>query len=192
MSNDPAVIAAKLVGMKNVGAHKSVVLTIHVPEELALRVIQAFGWPTMASPVDVAIAALDRDSIKALTIEHETPASTAPGMTLGPLIKREEVAAPIEGWTTTLPGDAPKPDRRPWSALTPTQQAAIRCGDPDFWDFLSGDDFLVMNALEAAQYVRQYCKVETRAELTTNPEAAEMWRRLDNHFLLRPKKEGHA
>jgi hypothetical protein len=131
--------------------------------------------------------------------DHETPvgvgASTGQGGDTGGESSQSVSRAPpalIEGWTTTLSGDPPKPDRRPWSVLTPTQQAAIRCGDPDFWDFLSGDDFLVMNALEAAQYVRQYCKVETRAELTTNPEAAEMWRRLDNHFLLRPKKEGHA
>src|SRR5215203_874166 len=111
MANDPAVIAAKLVSIKNVGTHKSVVLTIHVPEELALRVIQAFGWPTMTSPVDVAIAALDRESIKALTIEHETPVvSSGQGEdTGGGPINSASRASPalIEGWTTTLHGDPP-------------------------------------------------------------------------------------
>jgi hypothetical protein len=125
--------------------------------------------------------------------EHETPvgvgASSGQGGDTGGAARQDASRAPpalIES------PPEPKPDRRPWSALTPTQQAAIRCTDPDFWDFLSGDDFLVMNQVEAAQYVRQYCGVESRAELTTSPEAAAAWRRLDNHFLLRPKREGHA
>lgn len=53
-----AAIAGSLVNMRNVGTHKSVALTIHVPEELAQQVIEAFGWPTAASPVAVALARL--------------------------------------------------------------------------------------------------------------------------------------
>lgn len=51
-------ITGSLVNMRNVGTHKSVALTIHVPEELAHKVIEAFGWPTAASPVAVALARL--------------------------------------------------------------------------------------------------------------------------------------
>lgn len=54
-----AAIEGQLVSIKNVSTHKSACLTIHVPEEYALKVIEAFGWPTMAAPVPVAIARLD-------------------------------------------------------------------------------------------------------------------------------------
>lgn len=52
----PAAIAGSLVDVRNVGTHKSMRLTIHVPEEYALKVIEAFGWPTGAAPISVAIA----------------------------------------------------------------------------------------------------------------------------------------
>lgn len=52
----PAAIAGSLVDVRNVGTHKSMRLTIHVPEEYALKVIEAFGWPTGAAPIPVAIA----------------------------------------------------------------------------------------------------------------------------------------
>ena len=56
--NDKAAIVGSLVSAKNVGVHKSVALTIHVPEELALRVFEIFGWPTMSHPISVALARL--------------------------------------------------------------------------------------------------------------------------------------
>lgn len=55
----PAAIQGQLVSIKNVSTHKSACLTIHVPEEYALKAIEAFGWPTMVNPVLVAIAKLD-------------------------------------------------------------------------------------------------------------------------------------
>ena len=57
-----AAIAAQLVDIRNVGEHKCVKLTIHVPWEQALRVTDAFGWPTMAAPIPVALARLNQES----------------------------------------------------------------------------------------------------------------------------------
>ena len=56
---DAAVVRGHLVSIKNVGTHKSGVLTIHVPEEEVLLAIKAFGWPTMSHPVEVAVARID-------------------------------------------------------------------------------------------------------------------------------------
>lgn len=50
---------ASLVDVRNVNAHKCVRLEIHVPAEQAAKVMEAFGWPTMAEPVPVAIARLE-------------------------------------------------------------------------------------------------------------------------------------
>lgn len=60
----PAVMQGQLVDMKNVAAHKSVRLVIDIPAELAPQVISAFGWPTMVSPVPVAIARLTEQAGK--------------------------------------------------------------------------------------------------------------------------------
>ena len=56
-----AAISAQLVDMRNVGAHKSLKLTLHVPEEQALKAIEAFGWPTGVNPVPVALARLTEE-----------------------------------------------------------------------------------------------------------------------------------
>lgn len=62
--NKPAAISAQLVDMRNVGTHKCLKLTLHVPEEQALDAIAAFGWPTGAAPVPVAIARLNQQEGK--------------------------------------------------------------------------------------------------------------------------------
>ncbi len=54
-----AAIEGQLVGIRNVSTHKSGTLTIHIPEEEVLKAIQAFGWPTMAAPIHVAIAMIN-------------------------------------------------------------------------------------------------------------------------------------
>ena len=63
--NAPAAIQAQLVDVRNVSSHKCVRLEIHVPAEQAGVVMAAFGWPTMAEPVPVALARL--------VAEHVTP-----------------------------------------------------------------------------------------------------------------------
>ena len=57
MSNAIA-ISGSLVDAKNIAVHKSVRLSIDIPAEQAADVIKAFGWPTMANPVPVAVARL--------------------------------------------------------------------------------------------------------------------------------------
>jgi hypothetical protein len=54
----PAAFTGALVNLKNVATHKSVALTVEVPEEHAAALIAAFGWPTRVRPVPVAVARL--------------------------------------------------------------------------------------------------------------------------------------
>lgn len=44
--------------------HKSVALTVEVPQEYAQALVAAFGWPTRVSPVSVAIARLAGEAIQ--------------------------------------------------------------------------------------------------------------------------------
>lgn len=153
MTDAPAAISAQLVDVRNVSSHKCVRLEIHVPAEQAGLVMAAFGWPTMADPVPVALARL----------------VTAP----------EPIAKP----------EAPK-ERRPFSELPYSQQAAMRCHEPDFERFLyqrAGADGVLEiegppNNDPIAAHVRFLCGVTSRKELDTRPLAAKRWREIEAEY----------
>lgn len=74
-------------------------------------------------------------------------------------------------------------DRKRWDELPPSQQAAIRCGEPEFQRFCDENSvFAITNEAGAARHVRNYCRVDSRSSLNDNPEAAARWRALDNEF----------
>lgn len=64
-----------------------------------------------------------------------------------------------------------------WEKLGPVKQAGTRCKDKAFQRFLA-----VATDANAAQIVRDRCKVKSRAELSTNEEAANLWHALDNEY----------
>ena len=61
--SDAAIIQGSLIDVRNAGQHKEVILKIAVPAELAMRVLDAFGWPTAVNPVSVAVARLREEVI---------------------------------------------------------------------------------------------------------------------------------
>jgi len=89
-----------------------------------------------------------------------------------------------ETWFGIAPLDAPKKaDKQEWKDLQPQQQAGIRCADPVFIAFIKSehaDDWHEFN--DAADFVRSYCNVESRAELGTNHKARVLWHQLDEQF----------
>ena len=81
--------------------------------------------------------------------------------------------------------DAPEEKQsKSWRELQPSAQAGIRCAEPLFWAFLREE--LKMrdegSADNAASFVRDYCKVNSRAHFNTNPAAKAVWQSLDNQF----------
>lgn len=77
-------------------------------------------------------------------------------------------------------------DRRPFASLPLSQQAALRCQDKTFIDFL--EQLGLTTALEddwdPAEVVRIYCRISSRAELdkpTPNP-AKDHWTRLNGQY----------
>ena len=58
-----------------------------------------------------------------------------------------------------------------WDALGPVKQAGILCADKSFWMYLGVDDDKA-----AADYVRDRCGVDSRAELARNVDASRKWR----------------
>jgi len=160
----PAAIAASLVDVRNIAAHKCIRLEIHVPAEQASLVLQAFGWPTAVDPVPVAIARL----------KPEKSASEAP--------PRSAYQARITSTTGTWQeGELQKP-RRKFHDLPLPQQAALRCNEAAFQLFVSSrypDIDWLGNIAEA---VRAICGVQSRADLATDAEAAIKWRRLNGDY----------
>lgn len=82
----------------------------------------------------------------------------------------------------------PAPDRKRWGDMLPAQQAAIRCGEPEFQRFLAKticrDNGWAepVNSDEAAQVLRHVCKVESRSVLNHDADAEGRWKRLENDF----------
>lgn len=67
--------------------------------------------------------------------------------------------------------------RKSWNELTPSVQAALKCGDPEFQAFLNVD-----TEEAAAVKVRERCGVQSRRDLTLNQLAAAAWETLCADF----------
>jgi hypothetical protein len=160
-----AAITAQLVDMRNVGTHKVLKLTLHVPEEQALKAIAVFGWPTGVNPVAVAIAALD------LTNVAGEPASLA----------TREADGDLGGPSATV-----SRSRKPVAAdKRLAQQAGIACSDELFRKFLREQCCCECDgADDAAKYVRKICGVASRSEIKVGTPEGEIWQELYGDFLV--------
>lgn len=72
-----------------------------------------------------------------------------------------------------------------WRDLGPAKQAGMRCKEPMFWAFLSETrDTPVFNERNAADFVREHCEIESRADLgkVQFSKARELWFVLDREF----------
>ncbi len=144
-----AAIEGQLVSIKNVSTHKSACLTIHVPEEYALKVIEAFGWPTMVAPVHVAIARMG-------VAEKEPEAQPAPE-TKTDKAKRKWDELSIAQQAGIMCNE------RGFQKFVAERLSQNSNG--------TGVD-------EAATYVRQLCGVNSRTHIEGKPEAEKKFRNL--------------
>jgi len=159
--NAPAAIAAHLVDIRNIGTHKVLKLTIHVPEEQALATIAAFGWPTGVAPVPIAIAR----------------------------INESEVVPPDESnqQTETSPRQERVPDRvktkTAFRDMRLSNQAGILCAEVPFQRFLA-ENFKrnISSAEDAAGYVRWYCGVASRSDIRPRTPSGDRWSKLVDEY----------
>ena len=67
-----------------------------------------------------------------------------------------------------------------------SRQAAMCCQEPAFFGFLSeqwaAPGYSVQDATMAAEMVRKLCKVDSRSEFDSDPEAAQRWRELHGKY----------
>ena len=93
-------------------------------------------------------------------------------------IARMETAAEQAKARATAPPATAKV-RQSWGELPPSQQAAIRCGEPDFQKWIGRP-----SPERAAEWVRGACNVSSRSELNTNNIAAVRWHAIDADFYM--------
>lgn len=81
------------------------------------------------------------------------------------------------------PVETEEAERRDWRDVQPSAQAAMRCGQPEFWAFLREEkQQRVANKDDAATAVRKVCQVNSRAHFNTNHTARVMWNQLDSEY----------
>jgi hypothetical protein len=123
-----AIISAQLVDVRNIGQHKCVKLTVHVPVEQARSVLDAFGWPDMANPVPVAIARLD-------------PSKASGEVSRSP---EEEPDGKGEEPSRRTRSDA---EKKRWDELPAATQIVLACKDEQFRSYLGADDEIMAQAI---------------------------------------------
>lgn len=76
----------------------------------------------------------------------------------------------------------PPKERRKWDELSLPEQAALRCQDRNFREFLRRMSPAIRDSNDAAQFVRDHCGIGSRAELSVSDIGARKWRELDSGF----------
>lgn len=170
-------IGASLVGIKNVSIHKSVALTIHVPQERAMEVINLFGWPTMIEPVHVVIARLDPKKI-------EVKEDLVPSC--------KYIANMDENYNFEINEDSPKPIRE----KTLAEYVGMVTSRENFQEYIlknhkavwsnyvtehnAQDEKAIINITSCC--VRFICGVRSRSEIKYDTPAQEKWAELYNEY----------
>ena len=79
----------------------------------------------------------------------------------------------------------PAHEKKRWSDLALSAQAAIRCNEPGFQLFINAR-FELDNPAEtperAAQFVREYCAVKSRKDINRENSSGMIWAELDNEY----------
>lgn len=138
-----AILQGDYTDLKFIKSRKVAVISIEIPIEAATSFVAAFGTPSPATGVPVAIARL------------QEPAKQ----------------------------EAEKP-KRSWGQLSRAEQAGIACNEPEFRAFLSSRNgsIAVVDGMDAAGYVRRFCRVKSRADLDVDQMAAASWDNLYSGF----------
>lgn len=174
-------ITGSLVDARNVGAHKSFRLIVDVPAELAMDAINAFGWPSMVSPVPVAVAGLER---AAAPVEQSHPPEPQP--------EQKPASEALSGEERHARAAVLADARRREEASKPkggrlARQAGILCQDKRFQHFLSariGSAWSVGDPELTAHNLKTHLNIQSRTELDHDPEAAKRWRDLHGDYQL--------
>ena len=185
MDGETIVFHGRYHNLRTVISQKVAQVVIEIPMEQMQEFVRLFGapnpetWialariePTQVNPIPVAVARLN----------PELPSPSSHQTSPGNSDATGGVSPPLPGTDGRKPGAQSKS----WSSMSPAQQAGIRCADPLFQQFLLEKMKIrqMCNASDAANAVRVYCGVASRAHINVDPSAGLLWHRLDGDFSI--------
>lgn len=153
--SDAAIIRGVFVDLRTLPSRSIARVTIEIPIEAANDALAKLGgFPLPGETRWVAVARLVPDAPTPQPVA--TPADAAPSEPLSKLGGRR------------------------WDDLKSSQQAGIRCNEPEFQAWLG-----VTTEPEAATIVRKRCGVDSRGDLDRNEDASAAWWKLNRDYALR-------
>lgn len=166
-----AVLEGSYAGLRLVKTRRVAVIEIELPIEALPKIVNVLGAPDPASEVPVAIAKLSADAARAPspTAEENRPSNSKPD---GEAARPRANPRAKNSW-----------ERTPWHELSRTKQAAIRCSDERFSEYIAARlPNLSADFTPIPEIVRSFCGVRSRAELDENQDAAARWEELDADY----------
>lgn len=159
--------SASYSDFKLVKTRGCVQIIFEVPVEQSTAVLKILGgMPTPAEEKWFGIAPLDP---KFVTGEAPEPSTRAADLVASASASRR--------------GEPVSRPKQAWNDMAPSQQAGVLCSDDMFWKFLREHRQVdVHNSRSAAEYVRDHCRVRSRADIVEGDKSYGYWRNLVDHF----------
>lgn len=144
---DTSAVWADFAHINTVKGRKVCVLTLEAPLEDLPEILKRLGNPIGADTIPVAIAPVDPEMVKA-------------ALDIKPQAKAQ-----------------PSGSSKPFASLPLSQQAAIRCGDVLFQEYLG-----LEAEADAADYVRCHCGVKSRSQITDANLSGGRWQQIETMY----------
>lgn len=172
-------IDAEYVNWRTVMGRKVLQLVFEIDIARQQEVLTMLGTPTVGESKWVAIALLENNgsaSVNGATSQKQTQRpSSAIEAPNGP---HGGTPLPITVSTAeTGTSETQAHARKSFASLPLSQQAAIRCGDVLFQEFVRAE-----NEADAASAVRVACDISSRSGIIHNSRAGEQWQQLERQY----------
>ena len=148
--------SAEYANFKPVPSRNKLQIVLEVPLEQGEEIMKLLGMPSPGSTKWVGVAPLKLNEQP--VVQQRIPdASTAPDV-------EKDSGQGLDS-------------RKSWDELPYPQRAGIMSNDPVFWEFCRSS-----NASEAAEYIRAWCDVDSRADIKSGTPAERRFISLCNDF----------
>jgi hypothetical protein len=148
----------------------------------------------------LALVQIDENELPVKQKEAPQPDQENPPSTRPAALKPESEVMPNQHASPAVDSrPEPNPPARAkapinWREVQPAAQAAMQCDKPEFWAFLREEHGYrnTRSPDDAADAVRHFCDVESRAELSTNHRKRVLWKQLDDQYQAWLAKERYG
>ena len=178
--SEHCIIRADFSATRSVAGRKVLQLIFEVPIEAADDAMARLGgFPLPGENRWCAIALLENG--KHVSGNAVGPQKSAPKLSAPSALGAGQTGKqPSHTTATTAAGttsETQSHDRKPFASLPLSQQAAIRCGDVLFQEYLKFED-----EADTARAVRKLCCVDSRSQIVAGSPAGSIWNQLEASY----------